>query len=318
MIRSAKTVAITGGTGFIGRNLVFRHLAMGDKVRILSRRSHAEPGFPDSVSVWQGDLSTQSNLQPFVDGADVLYHCAGEVTNPTRMHDLHVVGTQHLIAASSGAIGHWVQLSSTGAYGKVANGFVTEKTRLNPHNEYEITKVESDRLVTAASADGLFTSTILRPSNVFGPTMTNRSLFQMITMISKGLYFFIGRPGASANYIYVDNVVDGLVRCSTMIAAKGMTYILSDHRPLEDFVAVIAHALGRPAPRVRLPEMPVRLVAGYLGKIPGFPLTLSRVDALTERSVYMTNLIQQQLNYTHPVQMEDGLLQLVKAWRQRI
>ena len=318
MTRSAKTIAITGGTGFIGRYLVLRHLAMGDRVRVLSRRSHAESGLPDSVILWSGDLSTQYNLQSFVDGVDVLYHCAGEITNPTRMHDLHVVGTQRLITAASGAIGHWVQLSSTGAYGKVTKGVVTEETPLNPHNVYEITKTKSDKLVTAAADRGLFNSTILRPSNVFGPTMPNQSLFQMITMISKGLYFFIGSPGASANYIYVDNVVDGLVRCATMSEAKGMTYILSDHRSLEDFVANIAHALGRPVPRWRLPEKPVRLVAGTFGKIPGFPLPVSRVDALTGCAIYSTNRIQQQLNYTHPVRMEDGLRQLVHAWRKRM
>ena len=60
----------------------------------------------------------------------------------------------------------------------------------------EKTKAESDQLVMNAARKGTFTYSILRPSNVFGPTMTNQSLFQMIEMISKGLFFFIGKDVA--------------------------------------------------------------------------------------------------------------------------
>ena len=49
-------VAITGGTGFIGRALVLRHLAAGDTVRVLSRRSSNQDGFPDVVKLYSGDL----------------------------------------------------------------------------------------------------------------------------------------------------------------------------------------------------------------------------------------------------------------------
>ena len=177
------------------------------------------------------------------------------------MRALHVEGTQRLIEAASGTIGHWVQLSSTGAYGKVRAGTVTEKTAVAPDNEYERTKTRSDELVSAAAGPATFSATILRPSNVFGPTMSNRSLFQMIAMISKGIYFFIGQPCASANYIYVDNVVDGMLLCATLPQARGQTFILSDHRPLEEFVSAIAYSLGRPMPRARVPEQLARMIA---------------------------------------------------------
>jgi nucleoside-diphosphate-sugar epimerase len=309
-------VAITGGTGFIGTRLALHLLSRGDSVRLLSRSLNAKKELPDGITFHQGDLIDDSaDLYSFVKGADVLFHCAGEIIDPIRMHALHVAGTQRLITAASQSIGHWVQLSSTGAYGRVTKGVVIEESPLNPNNQYEITKTESDRLVTAAADRGLFTSTILRPSNVFGPTMPNQSLFQLVSMISRGLFFFVGDVGASANYIYVDNVVDGLVRCATMEEAKGNTFILSDNRLLEDFVAVIAEALGKQVPRLRFPEMPVRLAVKCFEKLPGFPLTTSRLDALTNRAVYSTRHIQQSLNYTHPVQMEDGLQQLILAWK---
>jgi nucleoside-diphosphate-sugar epimerase len=309
-------IAITGGTGFIGRALALRHLAAGDTVRVLSRRNRT--GFPDAVRLYSGDLASADNsalLSQFVDCADVMYHCAGEITHASRMRSLHVDGTSRLIRAASGRIGHWVQLSSVGAYGPYRSGVVTEETPVRPAGAYETSKADSDQAVQQASERGAFSCTILRPSIVFGPRMTNHSLRQMAAMIDRGLFFFIGPKGASANYIVLDNVIEALVRCGRMAAAKGRVYNVSDHRAIEEFAAAMADALGKPCPRLRVPEGLARLAAGTLGKLPGFPLTESRVAALTTRAVYPSSRIERELGYAHAVTMEDALSLLVGSWK---
>ena len=125
-------VGITGGTGFIGRALVRRHLAAGDTVRLLSRRLGDNVALPDTVQAFHGDLTgAVGSLVPFVDGVDVLYHCAGEIRDLTRMYSVHVTGTKNLCFAAGHRIGHWVQLSSVGAYGPQYSGIVTEETPLH-------------------------------------------------------------------------------------------------------------------------------------------------------------------------------------------
>jgi len=109
--------------------------------------------------------------------------------------------------------------------------------------------------------------------------------------------------------------VEGLVLCGKMDAAKGRIYNLSDHRTIEEFVTVIADELCKPVPRLRLPEMPVRWMAKLCGRLPLFPLTEGRVKGLTSRAVYSIERIQQELGYVHQVFMEDGLREMVKAWR---
>jgi len=255
-------VGITGGTGFIGKTLVLRHLAGGDTVRLLTRRSSYDVVLPNSVRVFHGDLTGPVDvLIPFVDGVDVLYHCAGEIQDQTKMHAVHVTGTNNLCSAADGKIGLWVQLSSVGAYGPHSSGIVTERTLLNPVGIYEKTKIEADHLVMNAARTGAFSLSILRPSNVYGPAMTNQALFQMIEMINKRLFFFIGNRGASANYIHLDNVVEALVRCGEMAAAKGRIYNLSDHRPIENFVSIIADELHKKKNRTA--------VAGNTGSVGG-------------------------------------------------
>jgi nucleoside-diphosphate-sugar epimerase len=306
-------VAITGGTGFIGRKLVVRHLAQGHEVRVLSRRKDVQPG----AKLFSGDLSTSDAMRSFTGGADVMYHCAGEIRDESRMHAVHVTGTQHLIEAASGRIGRWVQLSSVGAYGRRREGIVNEQTEPHPIGTYEATKVLSDEMVRAASHGGAFEHATLRPSNVYGAEMSNQSLFGLINMIRRGRFFFVGTPGASANYIHVDNVVQALMLCGTKPEANGRLFNLSDHCTLETFVAAIAESLGRSPSHFRLPEWLVRLSVKLLGGIPGFPLTGSRVDALTGHAIYSITRIEHELGYRHVVSMEDGLKELVGTWQRR-
>ena len=145
--------------------------------------------------------------------------------------------------------------------------------------------------------------------------MPNQSLYNMISMIERGWFFFIGKSGASANYIHVDNVVEALVLCSKAHQAIGQVYNLSDHCTLEYFVANIAKLLGCSAPRTRLPELSVRMLTKLFGRIPGVPLTGTRVDALTNSAVYSNEKIEQELGYRHLLSMEDGLNDLVSYWQ---
>jgi nucleoside-diphosphate-sugar epimerase len=310
-------VAITGGTGFLGKHLIARHCARGDQVRYLTRKQASE-GIA-SGSAFVGNLtSSVEHLRKFVRGADVLYHCAAELHNEAEMQNTNVFGTANLIAAAGGEIGRWVQLSSTGVYGRKAFDDVYEDTAANPADAYEISKEASDKVLREAAQQQNFPCVMVRPSNVYGIDMPNRSLFQLISMIDRGLFFFIGRPGAVANYVHVENVVDALVLCATAkLSGNGRTYIVSDHRKLEELVHIVAAALGKAPPRLRLPESLVRAVSMVAGGIPGFPLSLSRVDALTNRTVYRTDRIMTELGYENRISMEAGIGKLVRYWKNR-
>jgi len=307
-----KVVAITGGTGFIGRHLLARHVALGDRVRYLTRKKplDAIPG----AEVCIGDLSASETLRGFVQGADVLYHCAAELRDASAMEKTNVTGTANLLRAATGEIGRWVQLSSTGIYGAVRHGEVREDAEIRPGNAYERSKAAADALVLAAAEK--LSCVLLRPSNVYGADMPNQSLFQLIRMIDKGLFFFIGPRGATANYVHVENVVDALLACAhATLPANGRAYIVSDHRPLEAFAGIIAEHLGKPTPRMRLPELPVRALAAACGWLPGVPLKTSRIDALTNRTVYCTDRIEAELGFSNLVSMEAGLAELVRVWK---
>lgn len=316
-----RSLFVTGASGFIGRSLVARLLASGDRVTVLAR-DHTET-FPDGVAIRVGDLATGDGLSPdLLDGADVLFHCAGEIRRPHLMRAVHVDGTRRLLdglaqsSAPRAALLHWVQVSSVGAYGPppVAgrNRRVDEDSPENPVGEYETTKTESDRVVVQAARDGLITHTMLRPANVVGASMPNDYVRRLVKMVRRGWFFYIGAAGAVTNYVHVEDVTTALLLCASHPRAAGETFNISSDCPLEDVIRVIARTLGVRSPRVRVPEVLARASVRALGGLVALPLTATRIDALVSRTHYPSAKIESVLGLRFSKPMPAGIEDVVK------
>ena len=137
------------------------------------------------------------------------------------------------------------------------------------------------------------------------------ALYQLINLMRRGLFFHVGAPGASANYIAVENVAAALTLCGGHAKAPGQIFNLSDWRSYEAFFDSLADALGSRRPRLRLPESLARLIA----LLPFQPLTRSRIDGLTNRCRYPIARIEKLLGYRHTVSMEQCLLAMAATWK---
>ena len=300
-------IAITGGSGFIGKQLVEHHIQQGDQVRLLSRK----PPLKDiNAQYLLGDLSNpNTELSNFVDGADIFYHCAGEINNESLMRELHVNGTQRLVDAAQGKIGRWVQLSSVGAYGVCRDGIITEDAKDQPFGIYEQTKTTADEIVKNSGMPFV----ILRPSNVFSNNMPNQSLRGMLHAVRKGLFFFIGKENKYlVNYIHVTDVVNALMCCGSNDKALGEVFNLSQLTTVEKMITSFAFGMGSNKKILRLPEGIVRVVAGIFGYIPRFPLTSSRIDALTGRCIYNSDKVQKILEFKYSMTLEERFVLFAK------
>ena len=311
-------VSVTGATGFLGASLVRFHHRRGDSIRVLARDPRAAERLFPSARVFQGDLkAAQAIPVDFVAEADVLYHCAAEIYDERDVRPTNVAGTRALARLAAGKVGRWVQVSSASVYGAVRDGVVTEDSPIRPDSEYGRTKAESEATVLAEAAAGSFGATIVRPSNIFGPHMTSRSLFKLFAMISRGWFCFVGRPGAVMNYIHVDDVVGALALCGTSDAAIGRTYNLSHWISIERVAEIAADEIGVRRPSLRVPETPLRLLASLLERVPGSPLTHRNLDAITQRAHYASDRIVRDLAYNAQVDLEMGLRELVRTWQRR-
>ena len=308
-------VAITGATGFIGSLLLDRHVSMGDKVRVLTRDEKKIGLRGKNVEIFQGGINT-ANLEDFVRGVDILYHCAAEISDEGRMWEVNYFGTKRLLNTALGNVKRWVQLSSVGVYGVQESGVITEKCTESPSGSYEVSKASADRLVNLLNKDDRIEVVILRPTNVYGPTMRNQSLFQMVSMIDKGLFFYIGEKSFTSHYINVSDVVEALLLCGLQVNAAGKTYNLSCDGTIEDLVNAISAGLCKIPPNRKIPLILANTIAHFFSFIRNFPLSKSRVAALTSRVRYSSELITQDLGFRCQTTLLEGIHELVEEWQK--
>ncbi|MGX0891688.1 nucleoside-diphosphate-sugar epimerase [Pseudomonas sp. ADAK2 TE3594] len=298
---------ITGGSGFIGRALCRALVTRGDEVVVLSRKAGLLiPG----VEVILGDVfDWGSELSPRLHDVDVVINCMGEVGAETKMYELHVNGTRRLIESflshskKTKKPIHFVQLSSVGAYGMASrsNGrkiSVNEQSVPYPVGQYEVTKTVADEIVVSyCTADPTMSFTIVRPTNVVGQGMSNRSFHQLANMVRSGIFFYIGNSAAVANYVHVEDVVRALVLCATDERAKNRTYIVSNDCMLREVIVAMAKRYQVRCPRLVVPAWLIRLSVSFFSWIPKFPLTTGRVDALVSKVSYSSELIKAELGF---------------------
>ncbi len=132
---------------------------------------------------------------------------------------------------------------------------------------------------------------------------------------NQGVYFYIGEKGASANYVPVENVIEALYLAATYKNAINQTYIISNYRPLESFVNEIAKNLNKKEPKIRVPLFPIKIAAYLTSFIPKNPLTINRIKALSNRTKYLTDKIERELNYNDIISVEDAIVNFVAAYK---
>ena len=146
-------IAITGGTGFIGRHLAQRLAAEGVEVVLLARSDRKELNSRGMTFV-ASDLSDAAVLRQAFAGCDAVAHCAGinrEIGHQTYQR-VHVEGTRNVIAAASDAGVKKVALIS----------FL--RARPNCGSAYHESKWAAEELVRTSGLD----YTIIRASMVYG------------------------------------------------------------------------------------------------------------------------------------------------------
>jgi nucleoside-diphosphate-sugar epimerase len=313
---------ITGANGFIGKQLLQDAVSQFEEVRVLSRKKLQFKDFSNVTSI-QGDLSSSAiDLTDALKDCDIIFHCAGEIKNPSLMKALHVDGTARLLDAAKTEAKrrnrsiHFVHLSSVGVYGPPSvasqHRVVTEETTFNPKGEYEVTKAQSDLLVLEAAREGVLTYTILRPSNVIGKGMSNQSLRKLAFLMKKNLFFPIGKLDGIATYVHVKDVSLALLKCGQDSRAINKIYNLSHDCPMESMLSAMSRTYGKELSSLRVPEKFIRVISTVSNKVVRTPLTKERIDALVIKTEYPTTKIQNQLQFKCQYDIPTVISEVIK------
>ena len=192
-------VAVTGGSGFIGREVIARLVQRGWPVRALLRRSQ-----PDleraGVVVIRGALENEAALERLVAGAAAVVHCAGAVRAPTAaaFRLVNAVGSAKLMAATAAAATRprFLLLSSLAA----------REPTLSPYAESK--RLGEDEVRRGAGQT--IELCIVRPPAVYGPG--DRGTLPVFRQLRNGLLFVPAVAKARFSLIYVGDLAEMVVQ----------------------------------------------------------------------------------------------------------
>lgn len=223
---------VTGAGGFIGSVLVRDLIARGDRVRALVLPGENAVALKKlGAEIVTGDLTDPASIRGICDGIDTVYHLAGRVTDwgtKRQFYSAIYDATVNLINEAAGKASRFVYVSSIAAMGMgqhLKGVKETDQPRKSgvPYND---AKADAEALVRKYHDEGKIACVIIRPANVTGAgsVWVKDIIEQMkkmpIPLFDKGQYH--------TSFVYVDSLVDGIIRAGTMDVAKGKAYHFRD------------------------------------------------------------------------------------------
>jgi len=215
-------VAVTGGAGFIGSNLVKRLLTEGHEVVVVDDLSTGLISNIDQKQATFHEISITNikALQIALKNCQTIFHLAARgsvprsIKNPVATHDVNATGTLNIleIARESGA--HVIFSSSSSVYGRNMQLPKDESMWLGPMTPYAASKLAAEGYVQAYASAYNVPTTLLRFFNVFGPRQ--RPDHEYAAVLPKWIWLAMqGQPidvygdgSASRDFTYVDTVLD--------------------------------------------------------------------------------------------------------------
>ena len=314
-------VFITGAAGFIGRTLAGRYRSLGAEVR------GVDASADEAAGIVAGDVSEAGPWQDHARGCDLLVHTAAIVNNSAplqRCWEVNVLGVRRALdAAVAGGVGRVVHLSSVRAFSDLdfPDG-VDETHPVRPDgHRYVDTKVASEQVALQAHAAGEVDVTVIRPGDVYGPGSIPWTLWPVTGMTSGS--FFVPDDGEGIfSPVYVDNLVDAIVRAAELPEAAGQVFTISDGIGVTnaDFFGRYAAMLGIDLPMLPADEIRDRFQAieeadVAAGRPPG--LNAETVDYFLRTGTYSIAKARRVLGHEPRVDLDEGMRR-TQAWLREV
>jgi nucleoside-diphosphate-sugar epimerase len=221
------TACVTGASGMIGRRIVQKLLARGCRVRVLTRRNYVNK----DVQVFNAGLTDQVPLEEFICGADMVFHCAAELKDESKMQEINVLGTEIIMKlVAQHCVAYFCYLSSAGVVGRTTHAWVGESTPCRPQNTYERTKFAAE-LIAHVPIEGCST-VILRPTNVVDEDHLGELSLPANESFKNRLKAFI-KGGECAHIVHAEDVAEAAIYFSSRPSRKPRLFFVSlDDDPL--------------------------------------------------------------------------------------
>lgn len=319
-------VFVTGGTGFIGGEVVRQLRARGDEVVCLVRNPEKGQKAADlGCRMVAGDLGDERAIREGMNGCDAVIHAAAvyEVGIPASqreaMKEANVGGTERVLgAALELKIPKVVYVSTVGVFGNT-HGKVVDESYEHPAKDftscYEQTKWEAHQVAKRLIGEGL-PCVIVQPGGVYGPGDTS-SIAELLNQFLAGKMPLIPFPELGICLSHVEDIATGIL-LGLDKGRVGEAYVISGPKTtVREAIGIVADVTDKKAPKRALPTglmkamIPIGpLVGKMMGQPPNLRELISSADGVTFWATY--EKAHAELGY-EPRGLEQGLRDMLSA-----
>jgi len=302
---------VTGATGFIGSHLCEELIRRGYAVTCLVRETSNLKWIDTlDVKLVKGDCTDRKSLYDVIDDFDYVFHLAGLTKSPsdTAFFSINTKGTENLIttlAEKNPRLKRFVYVSSLSAVGPCKNGIpVDEQAHPSPVSNYGRSKLEGEK--TVLKYKNFIPVTILRPAAVYGPR--DKDFLVLFKMIKRGFFPDWGKSYYS--FVYIDDLVRGIILCAEHKEAEGKIYFISENtaHSNEEVVKLISSALNAKALRVKVPKFVMPFCSFIGDKTHAGIINKDKMKEFTH-SHWICNArkVQEETGFTPRVMIKEGM-----------
>jgi NADH dehydrogenase len=261
-------VLVTGGTGFVGREIVRELIASGHRVRSLSRGTHLR----ESPEMPPGNVLDAASLPQAFAGVEAVIHLVGIISEfgEQTFENVHVRGTQNVVSAAQQAgAKRFVHMSALG-------------TRPNAVARYHQSKWAAEEIVRGSGLDW----TIFRPSIIYGPGDGFVNLFAKIIRRSP-IVPIMGDGESKFQPVTVESVATAFVKALAEPRAVHQTFDLcgAEVFTLNEIVDAILTVMQRRRLKLHVPLAAARFQAALLEFV--YPKVLRKAAPLNRDQLRM-------------------------------
>jgi nucleoside-diphosphate-sugar epimerase len=313
-------ILVIGSEGFIGGFLTKALLAAGHRVvgYDIGKADEERSGYP----LRSADLMDAALLADACRGVDMVINLAAKHhdfgISRADFFNINETGTENILKAVSAAgIRKFMFYSSVAVYGDVED-CSSERSPLNPSNDYGESKLAGERVVERwVKEDPARSAVVVRPAVVYGPH-NYANMRRLIENIHRRRFLMVGPGDNIKSAAYVENLVAAtmLLLSRQKPGLEICNYSDYPHYTYRQLVDMVTDSLGRRRFRFHLPLGPVAFAAGgidWLGETLGvnFPITAKRIRKLNSRTWHGSDKIR-ALGYEQSVPTEEGIRRMVR------